>query len=423
MNIKCAICIASVVCLLALAPVSAQAAAPPPQKQSLVMPASAAPSDGQPAPTIECVVTFGPSVPISALAFSPDGKTLAVGGYQEVLLWDLANGKLSKRVGMGQASSFVHALAFGKDGRSLVVAEGTPHSSGAVKILDLETGQPTLSFQEPKDVLYSLALSPDGKLLAGSGADGLAYIWSMDEKKVAATIEDHSDWVLGVSFSPDGKFLATASADSSSQVWEVGTWNSVRRLPQSDTVHSAAFSADGTLLALAVGGPKDRAIRIRRRDNGQQTRAISLGAATPLDIIWAPKGNKIFVPCDDNTLKVYNAANGAVIANLSGHGDWVYCAAVNADETRFATGSADGTVKLWNGADNKLLATFIQLAPRADEWLVITPKGYLATSTPGALQWKTTNVPAPDKLTSLYQNAESVQKSIAGEDVAPPVLQ
>jgi len=423
MNIKCVFCIVSVVCLLPLAPAQAQTATPSPQKHSLVMPATAAPPAGQPAPSIECVVTFGPSVPISAVAFSPDGKTLAVGGYQEVLLWDLANGKLSKRIGMGQVANFVHALAFGKDGRSLVVAEGVPHSSGAVKVFDIETGQPTLNFQEPKDVVYSLALSPDGKLLAGSGADGLAYIWSMDEKKVAATIKDHSDWVLGVSFSPDGKFLATASADSSSHVWEVGTWNSVRRLPQSDTVHGAVFSADGTLLALAVGGPKDRAIRIRRKDNGGQTRAISLGAATPLDVIWAPKGNKIYVPCSDNTMKVYNAANGALTANVTGHGDWVYCVAINADETRFATGSADGTVKLWNGADNKLLATFIQLTPRADEWLVIIPKGYLATSTPGALEWKTTNVPAPDKLTSLYQNPESVQKSIAGEDVAPLVLQ
>ena len=150
---------------------------------------------------------------------------------------------------------------------------------------------------------------------------------------------------------------------------------------------------------------------------------IGLGITTPLDIVWAPKGNKIYVPCSDNTLKVYNAANGAPIANVVGHGDWVYCVAVNADETRFASGSADGTVKLWNGLDNKLLATLVQLTPSTDEWLVITAKGYLATSTPGAIAWKTTNVPAPDKLTSLYQNPESVQKSIAGEDVAPPALQ
>lgn len=423
MIVKDTLCAASVICLMALAPIQAQTAAPPPQKHSLAMPAVVAPPTGQPVPSIECVVTFGPLVPTSALAFSPDGKTLAVGGYQEVLLWDVASGKLSKRVGMGQVAGFVHALAFGIDGRSLVVAEGTPSSSGAVRVFDVETGGQTSSFEEPKDVVYSLASSPDGKLLAAGGADGLAHIWNMEEKKLAATIKDHGDWVLGVSFSPDGKFLATASADNTSQVWEVGTWKSLKRLPQTDTVRGAVFSADGTLVALAVGGPKDRAIRIRRRDNAQETRVIGLGITTPLDIVWAPKGNKIYVPCSDNTLKVYNAANGAPIANVVGHGDWVYCVAVNADETRFASGSADGTVKLWNGLDNKLLATLVQLTPSTDEWLVITAKGYLATSTPGAIAWKTTNVPAPDKLTSLYQNPESVQKSIAGEDVAPPALQ
>ncbi len=423
MNIKCAFCIASVLCLLAFAPVQAQTATPPPRKHSLAMPAAVAPPAGQPAPSVQCMVTFGPPVPISALAFSPDGKTLAVGGYQEVLLWDLAGGKLSKRIAVGQVTGFVHALAFGQDGRSLIVAEGTPHSSGVVRVFDVESGKQTSSFEEPKDVVYSLALSPDGKLLAGGGADGVAYIWNMEQMKVAATIEDHGDWVLGVSFSPDGKFLATASADYSSQVWEVGTWKSVKRLLQTDTVHGAAYSADGTLLALAVGGPKDRAIRIRRTNDARQTRVIGLGATMPLDVVWAPKGNKLYIPCSDNTLKVYNAANGALIASLDGHGDWVYCVAVNADETRFASGSADGTVKLWGGADNKLLATFIQLTPRTDEWLVITPNGYLATSSAGALEWKTTNVPAPDKLKSLYQNPEAVQKEIAGEDVAPPALQ
>ncbi|OHB85465.1 MAG: hypothetical protein A2V98_26130 [Planctomycetes bacterium RBG_16_64_12] len=423
MNTKLAFGLTTLMCLGLSSAIEAQTAIPAPQKHSLALPATATPASGQPAPSIECVITFGPSVPISALAFSPDGNLLAVGGYQDVSLWDLANAALSKRVGVGQIGDFVHALAFSKDGRSLVVAEGTAYGAGAVRILDIETGQVTVTFQEPKDVVYSLALSPDGNLLAAGGADALVHIWSMDEKKLVGTIEDHGGWVLGVSFSPDGKFLATASADTTSQVWEVGTWKSVKKLQQADTVHGSAFSADGTLLALAVGGPNDRAIRIRRPTDAAQIRAMDLSLVTPLDAIWAPKGNRIYVPCDDNTLKVYNGADGGLIASLSGHGDWVYSAAVNPDETRFASGSRDGTVKLWNAADHKLLATLVQLAPRTDEWLIITAQGYLATSSSGALQWKTANVTAPpETLTSLFQNPELVQKSIAGEQISPPAL-
>ena len=408
-------------CLLVTASLQAQPATIPPRKHALALPVSLAPPAGQPAPSMECVVTFGPAVPISALAFSPDGKLLAVGGYQEVLLWDLPTAKLAKRIGGGQVGNFVHALAFGKDGRSLVVAEGTPHTSGAVRVFDLETGQPTLSFQEPKDVVYAVAVSPDGKLLAAGGVDAAVRIWSIEEKKLLTTIKDHGDWVLGVSFSPDGKFLATASADSTAQVWEVGSWKSVKKMQQTDAVHGLAFNADGTLLALAVGGSADRAIRVRRQSDTAEISAMGLGLTRPLDVVWAPKGNKLYVPCNDNTLKIYNGANGALLASLTGHGDWVYCVAVAPDEGKFASGSGDGTVKLWNAADNRLLATFIQLTPRTDEWLIIAAQGYFATSSANVLQWKTTNLPIPpEKLTSLYQNPEAVQKSIAGENVAPP---
>ena len=70
-----------------------------PQKQSLAVPVTVA---GKPAGSLQCLVRFGPSVPVSALAFSPDGKTLAVGAHQEVLIWDLENAELAKRLAVGQ---------------------------------------------------------------------------------------------------------------------------------------------------------------------------------------------------------------------------------------------------------------------------------------------------------------------------------
>ncbi len=129
-------------------------------------------------------------------------------------------------------------------------------------------------------------------------------------------------------------------------------------------------------------------------------------------------------PESDNTVKAYNAGNGRLERTFTGHTDWVYSVALNADATRVASGSADGTVKLWNTADGALLATLIQLSPRTDQWLVITPQGYLATSSADAIQWKTANVTMPpEKITSLFQNAELLLKAIAGEKVATPVLE
>ncbi len=394
-----------------------------PQRHPLVFPLGIAVPAVQPPPSLECVVDFGPAVPVSAVAFSPDGKTLAVGGYQEVVLWDLANAKLAKRAGVGQLTDVVRALAFRKDGRFLVVGEGSPRGSPGVKILDLQTGQLAASFPDPKDVVSSLGLSPDGKLVAVGGADNLVRVWNLDDKKLQTAMKEHAARVSGVAFSADGKFLATAGADRVLRVWEVGAWKLLATMEQTEAVHAAAFNSDGSLLALAVGGPEDRAIHIRRRDNSQEVRVLDTAQGLPLEILWAAQGNRIYVACSDKTVKVFDA-NGGLVLNLTGHGDWVYCVALSPDGTKLASGSADGTVKLWNTADGRLLATFVQLAPRTDQWLIATPPGYLAASTAGALRWRPKNLKTPpDKFASLLQNADLLRQTIAGAKTAPPAVQ
>ena len=143
----------------------------------------------------------------------------------------------------------------------------------------------------------------------------------------------------------------------------------------------------------------------------------------PLGMVGHTKANSVYVPCTDKTVKVFDINNGRLIANLSGHQDWVYSVALSPDETKLASGSADGTVKLWATKDNRLLATLVQLAPRADEWLVMTTEGYFATSAPGALAWKAENLSTPpDELRQQLQSPEPVGKAIAGEKIAPPTL-
>ena len=297
-----------------------------PQRHPLVFPIGIAAPAVQPPPSLECAVDFGPAVPIAAVAFSPDGKTLAVGGYQEVLLWDLVNARLAKRAGVGQLSNAVRTLGFRKDGRFLVVGESSPRGSPGVKILDLQTGQLAASFPDPKDVVSSLGISPDGKLMAMGGADKLVRVWNLDDKKLQTAMKEHGARVSCVAFSADGKFLATAGADRALRVWEVGAWKLLATMEQTEAVHATAFNADGSLLALAVGGPEDRAIHIRRRDNSQEVRVLDTALGLPLDVLWAAQGNRIYAACSDKTVKVFDA-NGGLVLNYSGHDDWVYCVA------------------------------------------------------------------------------------------------
>lgn len=408
-------------CLAFSASLAAQG--PTPQKQPLTFPILAAAPGNPQSPALDGVVSFGPAVPLAALAFSPDGKTLAVGGYQEVLLWDLANATLAKRIGVGQIGDVVRAVAFRNNGLWLAVAEGTPYGAGAVKVFDVASGQPALAFAEPHDAVFAASFSPDGRLLAAGGADNVARVWSVDENKLVAELKGHSDWILGASFSADGKFLVTSSSDRTAQVWDVGTWQSVARLEQLEPVYGAVFGPNAELVAAAVAGPTDRMIRLRRRDNTQLARAIDLGVPGPLGVAWAPAGDRLYVPLTDKTVRVYDPNTGGHVATLAGHADWVYGVALTPDGTTLASASADGTVKLWRTGENRLLATLVQVTPRTDDWLIVAASGYLAASSPGVIQWRAANLATPpEQIHALVQNADLVKKSLAGETLPPPVV-
>lgn len=377
----------------------------------------------RPGKALECVIACGPTAPVAALAFSPDGKRLATGGYQEVLVWDLAGGKLLRRVGVGGLNDLVHALAYHKDGHLLAVGEGSPGGPGSVKVYNVDTGALALQFQEPKDVVYALAFSPDGKWLAGGGADATLRVWSVDGKTGTVTLKEHSDWIQGVAFSPDSKFLASAGADRTALVWEVGTWKRLARLEKKDPVMGVAFSPDSQLVLLAVAGEEDRVLHLHKRDGGDPVRTTDLGTAAPTDLVWSPqpRPNRVVVPCTDKTLRVYDGSDGNYLVRLVGHTGWVYRAALSPDGKIVASAGADGTTKLWAIAGGMQLATLVQVMPRTDEWLIATPQGYLATSTPAALRWKATGLTTPPEgLSRLLLRPDYVQQSIAGKPVPPP---
>jgi WD40 repeat protein len=195
-------------------------------------------------------------------------------------------------------------------------------------------------------------------------------------------------------------------------------------LRENDPVFGVAFSPDTQFVLVALAGTNDKLLRLRRRDNGQVARDLNLIETAPLDVVWHASSNRVAVPCSDKTAKVYDGGSWGQTANLAGHGGWVYRAVLSGDGAKLATASADGAVKLWSVGDGRLLATLLQLAPRSDQWCIVTPAGYLTTSAPAALQWRAVGLTMPpDQIGPLLQNAELVKQGLAGGAVAAPALQ
>jgi WD40 repeat protein len=302
--------------------------------------------------------------PVTALAFSPDGKLLAAGGYQEVQLWDAAANRLLRKA--GHFPGQIRALAF-RDAHTLGVAEGVAGRSGSVSLLDLETGALT-PIQQSKDEILALAFSPDGKLLATGGTDSIVRIYEGTDLK--HELKSHSGWITGVAFSPDGKLFASASADRTARVWLTSTWAEEFQLPTqlTEPVNSLAFSLESDLLVFATGGSDEHAIRIWRtqgafteidptrpnmKTNLAQTRPVDTGACVPLSVVFVKSQprSRMIVGCTDKTVRLLGNGGNA-IASLPGPADWVYAVAAAPDGQKIAAASADGSVRFWtaNGA-------------------------------------------------------------------------
>jgi WD40 repeat protein len=168
----------------------------------------------------------GHAFSVTALAFAPDGKTLASatgswlpdGAPGEIKLWDVATGK--ERATLAKLPIMILALAFAPDGKTLA------SSSKTVKLWDVGTGKEK---RELPGGGWSLAFAPDGKTLAVGGGvledntPGAVTLWDLTTGKERATLPGHTGAVSCVAFTPDGRTLASADTKGTVMLWDVAT--------------------------------------------------------------------------------------------------------------------------------------------------------------------------------------------------------
>jgi len=160
-------------------------------------------------------------------------------------------------------------------------------------------------------------------------------------------LKGHTGWVGGVAFAPDGTLLATGSADQTVRLWELPGGRLQRTFSgHTETVSAVAFSPDGKTLASASF---DGTVRLWDAATGKSRAVLRAGRGAVLTIAFSSDGKRLATGGFDSRVYLWETEAGVVKQTLKGHRSWVNAVAWSTSD-HLATGSSDGTVRLWNAS-------------------------------------------------------------------------
>ncbi len=252
---------------------------------------------------------------VESMAYSPDGKTLATGSFQELTLWDMEKGTPKLRIN-GFADRVV-AIAFSPDGTKFATGGGAPTEDGEVKLFDA-AGKPLGDIKNAhSDTVFGVAFSPDNKLLATGGADKFVKVFEVPGGRLVKSFEGHTAHVLDVGWTADGKKLVSCGADS------------------------------------------DKMVKVWDYEKGEKLRDMTPHKNQTTRLMFVPKTANFLTCGGDGGSILWNAENGGNLKTYAGAKDFLYAVATSLDGKLVVHGGEDGVARLYNGESAALVKELV----------------------------------------------------------------
>ena len=366
--------------------------------------------------------------PIYAVALTADGQFAAGGRANQIFVYHLPTGRLVTRLtdsvllksGLYPAAGVAHrdlvaSLTFSPDGARL--ASG---SYREVKIWQRPPMAPavTLKNLSPKS-MSAVATSADGRWLASTGDDGHVKLWNLPAGKPGKVFAGPKGAVGGLKFSPDGTRLAAAADDKTLTVWTVPDGKVFAQATATNETLSLTWLGDSRQFA---SGGADSLIRIWRLPDGANGELVAVkelkghtNAVTALDTVWSTT-NQILSGSADGSVRLWNVEKAEVIRECK-HGGPVATVAARGDGKRFASAGPGHTATLWD-ADGRTVAV-LKGSRSANELAAERERG-LTLATNEVIFRRDTLKTAESSLTAL---AERVKIATTTNEAAPKLVE
>jgi WD40 repeat protein len=278
--------------------------------------------------------------PISGVAFSPDGSSIAtVSSGTNFKIWDSNTGTLLRTI---SDDPVCYKITYSPDGSKIATAS----FGNTAKIWDANSGALLRTLTGHLDQVLDVAFSPDGNKIATGSWDRFTKIWDVNSGNIIKTITGHNEGVWGVAFSPDGSRITTGSEDKTAKIWDANTGALIQTIQVlTNGVRGVSYSPEGSRIATALG---DSTAKIWDANTGALIQDFIGHNGSVSEVDFSPDGSKIATASGDSTAKIWDANTGVLIRTLKGHSAYVSGVAYSPDGTRIATSSYDNTAKIWD---------------------------------------------------------------------------
>jgi WD40 repeat protein len=313
---------------------------------------------------------------IVAVAFSPDGLTLAVGRFSdEALLVDGGTGKQKKAYGgHGKAA---RAVAFAPDGNLLAVGS----YEGFIKLWDATRSAEVRTLRGHRERIYEVKFSPDGTRLLSVGIDD-ARVWEVSTGREQHVLTHGGSLVRSGLFSPDGKSVITGGWDGTLRSWDVETGTPTWRLASSGSANILAYSPSRDLLAIGGSSRRIKLVSpVFRECEVSQRRHLELLLTRLEDDSYAVREAasreilEMGLMAEPSLLRLMTESRSAEVrmrcrfvrqqiltmprTELSGHRDEVDSVAISPDGNLLASVDKAGMVALWDIGTRRVRGHFV----------------------------------------------------------------
>lgn len=294
------------------------------------------------------------SAAVTALATNPWSPLAAVGGQQQVLLY---NTQTLELVGVLPFPAGVpESLKFSRSGKLLLAGGGRGAAEGRVVVWSVETGERVIEVGDELDTVLAADISADQSRIALGGPNRVVRIYSTADGELMHEIRKHTEWIYALAFSPDGVLLATADRNGGLFIWETYTGREYLSLRgHGGAITELSWRGDSNVLASCS---EDGSIRLWEMENGNQVKSWGAHSGGVASVEFAHNGN--LVSCGrDRIVKLWDQT-GKELRAFSAFSD--IALKVNCcDETnRIIAGDWTGAIRVWNAENGSELG---QLSP------------------------------------------------------------